>query len=111
MGVFVRTLKSFGLFRSIFLSLFLSPLSYLCYCFVCHRDAVVAVDRTISKENDNFQPYKRTRLYGITTALAQCPAGNGVRVFLKFVTNRRGWSTKGDIPWISENSLEKFHYQ
>ncbi|XP_039208911.1 nidogen-1 isoform X1 [Crotalus tigris] len=40
------------------------------------RDAVVAVDRTISKENDNFQPYKRTRLYGITTALAQCPAGH-----------------------------------
>ncbi|XP_053155988.1 nidogen-1 isoform X2 [Hemicordylus capensis] len=40
------------------------------------RDAVVAVDRTISKENDNFQPYKRTRLYGITTALAQCPQGH-----------------------------------
>ncbi|ETE69401.1 Nidogen-1, partial [Ophiophagus hannah] len=39
------------------------------------RDAVVAVDRTISKENDNFQPYKRTRLYGITTAWAQCPSG------------------------------------
>ncbi|XP_042333625.1 nidogen-1 [Sceloporus undulatus] len=40
------------------------------------RDAVVAVDRTISKENDNFQPHKRTRLYGITTALAQCPQGH-----------------------------------
>uniref|UniRef100_A0A6J0T6Z0 Nidogen-1 n=1 Tax=Pogona vitticeps TaxID=103695 RepID=A0A6J0T6Z0_9SAUR len=39
------------------------------------RDAVVAVDRTISKESDNFQPHKRTRLYGITTALAQCPQG------------------------------------
>lgn len=40
------------------------------------RDAVVAVDRTISLENDNFQPHKRSRLYGITTAFAQCPGGN-----------------------------------
>ncbi|XP_066473183.1 nidogen-1 [Tiliqua scincoides] len=40
------------------------------------RDAVVAVDRTISKEDDDFQPHKRTRLYGITTALAQCPQGH-----------------------------------
>ncbi|XP_019405376.1 PREDICTED: nidogen-1 [Crocodylus porosus] len=40
------------------------------------RDAVVAVDRTVSKENDNFQPHKRSRLYGITTALAQCPPGH-----------------------------------
>ncbi|XP_065257208.1 nidogen-1 [Emys orbicularis] len=40
------------------------------------RDAVIAVDRTISKENDNFQPHKRARLYGITTAFAQCPQGH-----------------------------------
>ncbi|XP_056343275.1 nidogen-1 [Oenanthe melanoleuca] len=40
------------------------------------RDAVVAVDRTISLENDNFQPHKRSRLYGITTAFAQCPGGH-----------------------------------
>ncbi|KAM4693380.1 nidogen-1 isoform 2-T2 [Discoglossus pictus] len=40
------------------------------------RDAVVAVDRTISKENDNFQPHKRSRLYGITTAFSQCPQGH-----------------------------------
>ncbi|KAM4771433.1 nidogen-1 [Rhinophrynus dorsalis] len=40
------------------------------------RDAVVAVDRTISKENDNFQPPKRSRLYGITTAYSQCPPGH-----------------------------------
>ncbi|KAL8185860.1 UNVERIFIED_CONTAM: hypothetical protein K2H54_059105 [Gekko kuhli] len=40
------------------------------------RDAVVAVDRTISKENDEFQPQKRSRLYGITTAFAQCPQGH-----------------------------------
>uniref|UniRef100_A0A8B9IWH3 Nidogen 1 n=1 Tax=Amazona collaria TaxID=241587 RepID=A0A8B9IWH3_9PSIT len=40
------------------------------------RDAVVAVDRTISTENDNFQPHKRSRLYGITTAFAQCPGGH-----------------------------------
>ncbi|XP_075452916.1 nidogen-1 [Ascaphus truei] len=39
------------------------------------RDAVVAVDRTIAKENDNFQPHKRSRLYGITTAYSQCPQG------------------------------------
>ncbi|XP_053567076.1 nidogen-1 [Bombina bombina] len=39
------------------------------------RDAVVAVDSTISKENDNFQPLKRSRLYGITTAYSQCPQG------------------------------------
>lgn len=30
----------------------------------------------ISVENDNFQPHKRSRLYGITTAFAQCPGGN-----------------------------------
>ncbi|KAM9608840.1 nidogen-1 isoform 3-T3 [Morphnus guianensis] len=40
------------------------------------RDAVVAVDRTISIEKDNFQPHKRSRLYGITTAFAQCPGGH-----------------------------------
>ncbi|XP_025964741.1 nidogen-1 isoform X2 [Dromaius novaehollandiae] len=40
------------------------------------RDAVVAVDRSISIENDNFQPHKRSRLYGITTAFAQCPGGH-----------------------------------
>ncbi|XP_029449963.1 nidogen-1 isoform X2 [Rhinatrema bivittatum] len=40
------------------------------------RDAVVAVDRTISKENDDFQPHKRSRLYGITTAYSQCPPGH-----------------------------------
>ncbi|CAH2251167.1 Nidogen-1 [Pelobates cultripes] len=39
------------------------------------RDAVIAVDRTISKENDNFHPHKRSRLYGITTAYSQCPQG------------------------------------
>uniref|UniRef100_A0A803YHI8 Nidogen 1 n=1 Tax=Meleagris gallopavo TaxID=9103 RepID=A0A803YHI8_MELGA len=40
------------------------------------RDAVVAVDRMVSVENDNFQPHKRSRLYGITTAFAQCPGGH-----------------------------------
>ncbi|XP_030050841.1 nidogen-1 [Microcaecilia unicolor] len=40
------------------------------------RDAVVAVDRTVSKENDDFQPHKRSRLYGIATAYAQCPPGH-----------------------------------
>ncbi|KAJ6664672.1 hypothetical protein lerEdw1_006245 [Lerista edwardsae] len=49
------------------------------------RDAVIAVDRTISKENDDFQPHKRTRLYGITTALAQCPQGNSRMYFYSLV--------------------------
>uniref|UniRef100_A0A8B9IP37 Nidogen 1 n=1 Tax=Anser cygnoides TaxID=8845 RepID=A0A8B9IP37_ANSCY len=40
------------------------------------RDAVVAVDHMVSIENDNFQPHKRSRLYGITTAFAQCPGGH-----------------------------------
>ncbi|KAM9344791.1 nidogen-1 [Symphorus nematophorus] len=39
------------------------------------RDAVVAVDRYTGKESDHFQPQKRTKLYGIATALAQCPSG------------------------------------
>ncbi|XP_077024533.1 nidogen-1 [Tamandua tetradactyla] len=39
-------------------------------------NSVVAVDLAISKETDNFQPHKHTRLYGITTALSQCPQGH-----------------------------------
>ncbi|XP_074532459.1 nidogen-1 [Halichoeres trimaculatus] len=39
------------------------------------RDAVVAVDRYAGKESDEFQPQKRTKLYGITTAYSQCPSG------------------------------------
>ncbi|XP_029925797.1 nidogen-1 [Myripristis murdjan] len=39
------------------------------------RDAVVAVDRYAGRETDEFQPLKRTKLYGITTAYAQCPSG------------------------------------
>uniref|UniRef100_A0A6I8SDX4 Nidogen-1 n=1 Tax=Xenopus tropicalis TaxID=8364 RepID=A0A6I8SDX4_XENTR len=39
------------------------------------RDAIVAIDRTISKESDSYQPPKRSRLYGITTAYSQCPQG------------------------------------
>ncbi|KAM9364369.1 nidogen-1 [Pholidichthys leucotaenia] len=39
------------------------------------RDAVVAVDRYAGKETDEFQPQKRTKLYGIATAYAQCSAG------------------------------------
>uniref|UniRef100_A0A8D3BTP1 Nidogen 1 n=1 Tax=Scophthalmus maximus TaxID=52904 RepID=A0A8D3BTP1_SCOMX len=39
------------------------------------RDAVVAVDRYAATESDEFQPLKRTKLYGITTAYAQCPSG------------------------------------
>ncbi|XP_029962713.1 nidogen-1 [Salarias fasciatus] len=39
------------------------------------RDAVVAVDRYSGKESDEFQPQKRTKLYGIATAYAVCPSG------------------------------------
>lgn len=42
---------------------------------VHNRDAVVAVDRYTSQESDEFQPQKRTKLYGIATAYAQCPSG------------------------------------
>ncbi|XP_055791289.1 nidogen-1 [Salvelinus fontinalis] len=39
------------------------------------RDAVIMVDRQAGTETDVFQPQKQTRLYGITTAYAQCPSG------------------------------------
>uniref|UniRef100_P14543-2 Isoform 2 of Nidogen-1 n=1 Tax=Homo sapiens TaxID=9606 RepID=P14543-2 len=39
-------------------------------------NSVVALDLAISKETDAFQPHKQTRLYGITTALSQCPQGH-----------------------------------
>nr|XP_027803815.1 nidogen-1 isoform X2 [Marmota flaviventris] len=39
-------------------------------------NSVVAVDLAISRETDSFQPHKQTRLYGITTALSQCPQGH-----------------------------------
>ncbi|KAM6916387.1 nidogen-1 isoform 2-T2 [Xenentodon cancila] len=40
------------------------------------RDAVVAVDRYAGRESDEFQPQKRTKLYGIATAYSQCPSGH-----------------------------------
>uniref|UniRef100_A0A5F9CGR4 Uncharacterized protein n=1 Tax=Oryctolagus cuniculus TaxID=9986 RepID=A0A5F9CGR4_RABIT len=39
-------------------------------------NSVVAVDLAVSKETDSFHPHKQTRLYGITTALSQCPQGH-----------------------------------
>lgn len=45
---------------------------------VYNRDAVVAVDRNGGQEADQFHPQKRTKLYGITTAYAQCPSGERV---------------------------------
>lgn len=39
------------------------------------RDAVIAVDRYAGRESDEFQPQKRTKLYGIAIAYAQCPSG------------------------------------
>uniref|UniRef100_A0A8C9UKP6 Nidogen 1 n=1 Tax=Spermophilus dauricus TaxID=99837 RepID=A0A8C9UKP6_SPEDA len=47
----------------------------LCPSVLC-RNSVVAVDIAISRETDSFQPHKQTRLYGITTALSQCPQGH-----------------------------------
>lgn len=46
-----------------------------CADCVYNRDAVVAVDRHAGRESDEFQPQKRTKLYGIATAYAQCPSG------------------------------------
>lgn len=40
------------------------------------RNSVIAVDLAVSKETDAFHPHKQARLYGITTALPQCPQGN-----------------------------------
>ncbi|XP_025770813.1 nidogen-1 [Puma concolor] len=40
------------------------------------QSSVVAVDLAISKETDTFHPHKQTRLYGVTTALSQCPQGH-----------------------------------
>lgn len=42
------------------------------------RNSVIAVDLAVSKETDTFHPHKQTRLYGITTALTQCPQGNSL---------------------------------
>ncbi|CAL9688125.1 unnamed protein product [Knipowitschia caucasica] len=39
------------------------------------RDAVVAVDRYTGKESEEFQPQKRTKLYGLTAAYSQCLQG------------------------------------
>ncbi|XP_052495429.1 nidogen-1 [Budorcas taxicolor] len=39
-------------------------------------NSVVAVDLAVSKEMDSFHPHKQTRLYGITSALLQCPEGH-----------------------------------
>uniref|UniRef100_A0A8C1RKD5 Nidogen 1a n=1 Tax=Cyprinus carpio TaxID=7962 RepID=A0A8C1RKD5_CYPCA len=49
---------------------------FLTVCvFVLIRGAVIVVDRHARREVDEFQPQKRTRLYGITTAHAHCPSG------------------------------------
>ncbi|XP_036893244.1 nidogen-1 [Sturnira hondurensis] len=39
-------------------------------------NSVIAVDLAVSKETDAFHPQKQARLYGITTALPQCPRGH-----------------------------------
>ncbi|XP_036309397.1 nidogen-1 isoform X1 [Pipistrellus kuhlii] len=39
-------------------------------------NSVAAVDVAVAQETDTFHPHKQTRLYGITTALAQCPPGH-----------------------------------
>lgn len=47
----------------------------ICADCLCNRGAVIAVDRHAGKETQEFQPQKRTKLYGIATAYAQCPSG------------------------------------
>uniref|UniRef100_A0A6Q2YWT3 Uncharacterized protein n=1 Tax=Esox lucius TaxID=8010 RepID=A0A6Q2YWT3_ESOLU len=37
------------------------------------REAVVAVDRTMARETDEFLPQKRSRVYGISITTTQCP--------------------------------------
>uniref|UniRef100_A0A8C9W8N3 Nidogen 1 n=1 Tax=Scleropages formosus TaxID=113540 RepID=A0A8C9W8N3_SCLFO len=39
------------------------------------RKAVIMTDSSTKKETDEFLPSKRSRLYGITIAYAQCPSG------------------------------------
>uniref|UniRef100_A0AAY4CPH5 Nidogen 1a n=1 Tax=Denticeps clupeoides TaxID=299321 RepID=A0AAY4CPH5_9TELE len=39
------------------------------------RNAVIALDRYTGKEANEFQPQKRSRMYGIATAYAHCPSG------------------------------------
>lgn len=46
---------------------------------VSRRNSVAAVDLAVSKEVDTFHPHKQARLYGIATALSQCPPGNAPR--------------------------------
>lgn len=47
----------------------------VCLC-VCDRNAVIAVDRHTGREVEEYHPQKKSRLYGITAAYAQCPSGN-----------------------------------
>lgn len=56
---------------------------------VHNRDAVVAVDRYTGQESDEFQPQKRTKLYGIATAYAQCPSGKCATIPLKIGKKKR----------------------
>ncbi|XP_030628549.1 nidogen-1 [Chanos chanos] len=39
------------------------------------RNAVIVIDSYAGRETEEFQPQKRSRLYGIATAYAQCPSG------------------------------------
>uniref|UniRef100_A0A8C0PV30 Nidogen 1 n=1 Tax=Canis lupus familiaris TaxID=9615 RepID=A0A8C0PV30_CANLF len=63
-------------------------------------NSVVAVDLAISKETDAFHPHKQTRLYGVTTALSQCPQGNPPVLLLV-----RGWGALA-APCLGSRSPE-----
>lgn len=39
------------------------------------RNAVIMLDRHTGRETEEFHPQKKSRLYGITAAYAQCPSG------------------------------------
>lgn len=49
--------------------------AFVCLC-VCDRTAVITVDRHTGRILEEYSPQKKSRLYGITAAYAQCPSGN-----------------------------------
>lgn len=57
--------------------------------WVFYREAVVAVDRHLEKETEEFLPQKQSRLYGIATTTTQCPQGTTSQ-------SQRGVTEKGE---------------
>lgn len=57
-----------------FTALSLLNVYMICFWLFC-REAVIAVDRRLEKETEEFLPQKRSRVYGITTTPTHCPRG------------------------------------